>query len=527
MKRRKFLQQTITGVLLPSFMGGISLKALAGSPLVHSLQQRMNDDRVLVLIQLAGGNDGLNTVVPVDQYSAYLAARTNIALPEEKLLKLNGYDATALHPAMPEMQQLFNEGKLGIVQAVSYPKPNFSHFRATDIWMTAADSDKIINTGWAGRFLNDVYKGFPEDYPNTSMPDPLAIQVGSVVSSALQGPAFTMGLAISNPSSFYNLIEGKVNVDSNTRWGAQLDYIELVSRKTDQYAGVIKAAAMKVTQQSAKYPAAGKNPLADQLKIVGRLIGGGLTTKVYMVNTGSFDTHAKQTETDTSTGTHAKLLQRVSEAIGAFMDDLQLLQVQNKVMGMTFSEFGRRMQSNGSLGTDHGAAQPVFLFGDSVKQGVLGKNPDMPATGQAVDNVPMQYDFRSVYSTILRDWFCLPPQDVDSVLLKNYQYLPVIRSSACNMDMQELNKLGDNLIINYPNPFTNTTVITFKTTGDHTLVQIFDTAGKRIATLADKIYTPGTYSISFKTEALPAGVYYARLQNGPLQQVRPMLKVRG
>src|SRR5437762_2111169 len=263
MKRKKFLQQAITGVILPSFLGGISLKALAGSPLVHSLRDYMNEDRVLVLIQLAGGNDGLNTVIPLDQYSAYIAARLNIALPQDKVLRLNGFDATGLNPAMTEMQQLFNDGKLGIVQAVSYPKPNFSHFRATDIWMTGADSDKVVNTGWAGRFLNDVYKGFPENYPNTSMPDPLAIQVGSVVSSTFQGPAFTMGLAISNPSSFYNLIEGKVNVDSNIRWGEQLDYIELMSQKTDQYAGVIKTAALKVTQQSAKYPAQGKNPLAD------------------------------------------------------------------------------------------------------------------------------------------------------------------------------------------------------------------------------------------------------------------------
>ena len=179
------------------------------------------------------------------------------------------------------------------------------------------------------------------------------------------------------------------------------------------------------------------------------------------------------------------------------------------------------------MGTDHGAAQPVFLFGDSVKQGILGKNPAIPANNQAVDNVPMQYDFRSVYSTILRDWFCLPAQDVDSVLLKNYQYLPVIKSTACNMDMQELNKLGDNLIINYPNPFVSSTTITFKTKGGHTLVQVFDTMGRRVATLIDKQYTEGTYSVIFDSGALGSGVYYARLQNGSLQQVRPMLKVRG
>jgi uncharacterized protein (DUF1501 family) len=426
MKRKKFLQQAITGVILPSFLSGISLKALAGSPLVHSLRNYMNDDKVLVLIQLAGGNDGLNTIIPLDQYSAYTAARSNIAIPEDKILKLNGFDITGLNPAMTEMQQLFNDGKLGIVQAVSYPNPNFSHFRATDIWMTGSGSDKILNTGWAGRFLDDVYKGFPENYPTVNMPDPLAIQVGSVVSSTFQGPAFSMGLAISNPASFYNLIEGKVNVDSNTRWGEQLDYIKLMSQKTDQYAGVIKAAALKVTQQSAKYPAAGKNPLADQLKIVARLIAGGLKTKVYMVNTGSFDTHAKQTETDTTTGTHAKLLQRVSEAIGAFMDDLQLLQVHNKVMGMTFSEFGRRIKSNASGGTDHGAAAPVFYFGHTIKPGIIGINPIIPATATVNDNIPMQTDFRSIYATVLNNWFGLDQPDVQSILGSQYTSLPII-----------------------------------------------------------------------------------------------------
>jgi uncharacterized protein (DUF1501 family) len=426
MKRRKFLQQTITGVILPSFLSGISVKGLAGSPLVHSLRNNMKDGRVLVLIQLTGGNDGLNTVIPFDQYSAYAAARPNICLPEDKLLHLDGFDATALNPAMGEMQQLFNEGKLGIVQAVSYPKPNFSHFRATDIWMTGADSDKVLNTGWAGRFLNDAYQGFPENYPNASMPDPLAIQVGSVVSSAFQGPAFTMGLAISNPSSFYNLIEGKVNVDSNTRWGEQLDYIELMSQKTDQYAGVIKAAALKITQQSSRYPATGKNPLADQLKIVARLIAGGLQTKVYMVNTGSFDTHARQTETDTTTGTHARLLQRVSVAIGAFMDDLQLLQLQDRVMGMTFSEFGRRIKSNASGGTDHGAAAPVFYFGHTIKPGITGSNPIIPLTATVNDNIPMQTDFRSIYATVLNSWFGLDPLAVQQILGNQYAGLPLI-----------------------------------------------------------------------------------------------------
>ena len=426
MKRRQFIRNTITGVVLPTFLQGISLKALAGMPGVHAKHASLNDDRVLVLIQLAGGNDGINTVIPFDQYSAYTAARPNIFLPQEKVLRLNGFDATAFNPALAEMQQLFNDGKLGVVQAVSYPKPNFSHFRATDIWMTGSDSDKIMSSGWAGRFLNDVFPQFPDNYPNDAMPDPLAIQVGSVVSTALQGPLFTMGMAISNPAGFYKLVEGKVNVNANSRWGEQLDYIELMSQKTDQYASVIKNAAQRVIAQSPAYPAAGKNPLADQLKIVARLIAGGLKTKVYMVSTGSFDTHAKQTETDTTTGTHAKLLQRVSEAIGAFMADLQFLQMEDRVMGMTFSEFGRRIKSNASGGTDHGAAAPVFYFGKNIKPAVIGVNPVIPTSVTVNDNVPMQYDFRSLYASVLQNWFNMPAQEVQQILMGDFALLPIV-----------------------------------------------------------------------------------------------------
>ncbi|QHV94391.1 DUF1501 domain-containing protein [Spirosoma endbachense] len=428
MKRRDFIKNTaVGGVLLPQFLNGFSLKAIAQTSLMPASGHEQINDRVLVLIQLNGGNDGLNTVIPVDQYGAYQAARPNIALPQNKVLKLNGADAMALHPALAEIQQLFNEGKAGIVQAVSYPKPNFSHFRATDIWMTGSDSDKVLNTGWAGRYLNDSFPGFPDKYPNEIMPDPLAIQVGSVVASAFQGPAFTMGLAISNPANFYNLIEDKTDATSNTRWGEQLAYLEKVSQKTDQYAGVIKKAALSITRQSEKYPAPGKNPLADQLKIVARLVAGGLRTKVYLVSTGSFDTHAKQAEPDdTTTGTHAQLLRRVSEAVGAFMDDLKGLNVADRVMGMTFSEFGRRIKSNASGGTDHGAAAPVFYFGNVVKAGVIGTNPQLPTTATVNDNVAMQYDFRSVYATVLQQWLNLPPNEVQQVLMGPFPLLPMV-----------------------------------------------------------------------------------------------------
>jgi uncharacterized protein (DUF1501 family) len=420
MKRRDFFRNTVP-ILLPSLVHGMSFRAWASSPFLKAAVRGVGEGRVVVLIQLNGGNDGLNTVIPLEYYDAYYKARTNIAIPQDKVLRLQGNDKTGLHPAMPELQQLYAAGKLTIVQGVSYPQPNFSHFRATDIWLTGADAGQILPTGWAGRYLDEEYPEFPHNYPNPGMPDPLAIQVGSLVSPALQGPALTMGMAISNPNSFYDLLNDRSAPAPATRAGDQLAYIREMAVKTDQYAGVIKTAAQKVTRQSDCYPPAGKNPLADQLKIVARLVAGGLKTRFYLVSMGGFDTHAKQTDNaDTTTGSHAKLLARLSEAINAFQDDLSGLQVEDRVIGMTFSEFGRRIQSNASGGTDHGAAAPVFIFGAKVQPGMIGQNPTWPDKLTVNDNLAMQYDFRAIYSTLLEKWFLADQAAADSVLFKPY-----------------------------------------------------------------------------------------------------------
>jgi len=298
-----------------------------------------------------------------------------------------------------------------------------------------------------------------------------------------------------------------------------------VARQTNKYATVVEAASAKVTQQYSGYPA--NNDLATQLKTVARLVAGGLKTKVYMVNMSGFDTHGAQVQGgDTTSGNHAVLLGQVSDAIAAFMKDLKFLGVDKRVLGMTFSEFGRRIVSNGSLGTDHGAGQPVFVFGDAANTGILGNTPDMPATLDVEAVVPLQYDFRSVYSTILRDWFCVPASDVDTMLLNNYQYLPFIKGTACNNTIDDLNNIGDSVIINYPNPFSDSTNITYTTQGGHTLVQVFDVAGHLITVLVDQVYIgTGTYSVTFNTTYLASGIYYARFQNGSVQQVKTMLKV--
>src|SRR5882757_6582935 len=169
MKRRTFFKYTVPSLVLPALLGGFKMKAFAGSPLMQGLIGSETNGRVLVVIQLAGGNDGLNTVIPIEYYGAYKNARSNIAIAEDKILKLNGFDKTGLNPAMTGMQQLFNEDKLAVIQAVSYPKPSFSHFRATDIWLTGEESNQDLNTGWMGRYLNQLYPDFPNNYPNSTM----------------------------------------------------------------------------------------------------------------------------------------------------------------------------------------------------------------------------------------------------------------------------------------------------------------------------------------------------------------------
>ena len=524
MKRRDFIRTTSTGAILPAVINGFSLKSFGeDSPLNTLLSSATETDHVLVIVQLNGGNDGLNMVLPKDNYSAYFNARTNIAIPESRILALNKFDKTGLHPSMAGLQTLFNDGKLGIVQAAGYPQPNFSHFRATDIWMSAADSSQVLTSGWGGRYLGYEYPNFPTGYPTSSMPDPLGIQIGSVTSLTFQGPAVNMGMSISNPNSFYNLLNGVEDPAPNTPAGKELKYVRLVSKQTQQYATVVKNAAAKVPVQGI-YPT--PNPLADQLKIVARLIKGGLKTRLYMVSYGGFDNHSLQVnQADTTTGTHANLLKNVSDAIKAFQDDLKGLGIEERVVGMTFSEFGRRIKSNSSGGTDHGAAAPMILFGKNVTNTVWGNSPTLPTNATVNDNIPMQYDFRSVYASLLENWLCVKNSDLQTIMLKNFQNIPIVNNASCKTTVP--NTGGTNLITNSPNPFTSSTTITFKTEGGHTLIQIMDTLGRVISTPVDQDYTQqGTYSIPFNSGALAPGVYYARLQNGAIQQVRTMLKMR-
>ncbi|TDB68231.1 DUF1501 domain-containing protein [Arundinibacter roseus] len=443
MKRRDFLAAASTlaanSLLLPIEVDGFSLKALGkNSALVKALKHTTAafNDRILVIVYLNGGNDGLNTVIPRDQYGTYQALRSNIAIPEEEILPLAGNDVTGFHPAMSGLRNLYNEGKLSIIHSVSYPNPSQSHFRSTDILMTAVDADQTETTGWAGRYLEDRFQGYPADFPNEVMEDPLAIQIGYLTSPTLLGTQQSMGIAISDPNSFYQLVSPEFSASTNELpccdAGDLIAHIRKQQILSIGYAGEIKQAADLGTNMAAYPPGTDNNSLAEQLKIVARLIHGGLKTKIYFVSLSGFDTHAGQVTNSNSTeGEHAVLLGKLSAAISSFQQDIQLQGIEDKVVGMTFSDFGRRATSNASKGTDHGVAAPMFVFGSSIKKQVVGHNPDLtngllpvaPLPWENYRDIAMQIDFRRVYADILNDWFGTETTKTDTFLFNNFNTL--------------------------------------------------------------------------------------------------------
>lgn len=509
--------------VLPILLKGFGLKAYADAPLLRALSNGVkHPDRVFVVIQLNGGNDGLNTIIPLDQYSNLARARQNILIPENKVLKLDGDLTNGFHPAMKGLQNLYNEGKINIVQSVGYPNPDFSHFRSTDIWLTAADSNQYLSTGWAGRFLADQYQDYPEGYPNAQMPDPPALQIGSLLSPMLQGPVVNMGMTITSTSSFYDLVNGIVSPAPNTKAGKELTYVRTVAQQTQLYTNVIKEAAGKATNLSTLYP--NNNPLADQLKIVAQLIAGGLQTKLYVVNLNGFDTHASQVTDDnnTETGAHATLLSRLSDALAAFQDDLKLLNIEDRVAGMTFSEFGRRVASNASMGTDHGAAAPLIVFGKEVNPGFIGTNPLIPAQVRVEDNVPMQFDFRQVYTSVLTDWFGAEPTEVQQAVNGQFNILPIFKKTTAIRALQESVLSFDC----YPNPCQNATQFRLQlSTSQHVEIRIFNALGEEVAIALDKEIEASEHLIPFNTQALPNGNYYCVLHAGMGRKVYMLVKV--
>ncbi len=238
MKRRSFIRHTAHALGIPALLGPFGFSSFARQ-LSEGL---LENDRVLVIIYLQGGNDGLNTVIPLDMMSVLNKVRPHVILPENKLLPLSGTNA-ALHPELSGLHSLFNENRLRIVQSVGYPDQNYSHFRSTDIWMSGSDSDELVTSGWTGRYLNQKFPGYPDGYPNTSFPDPMAIEIGYGSTMLFQGPDAAMSMVLKDPTDFYSLIKNADEEVPDTFAGDKLKYIRITARQSQQYGATIKTAA--------------------------------------------------------------------------------------------------------------------------------------------------------------------------------------------------------------------------------------------------------------------------------------------
>lgn len=519
MKRRKFLRAS-SAMSLPFFVKGTPMSALMRSSAFTTLNG--DSDRVLVLVQLNGGNDGLNMLVPIDQYDNLANARSNVILPESSLITLN--DTNGFHPVMTGMADLYNDAKLNILQGVGYPNQNRSHFRSTDIWSTGSAADEFLTSGWLGRYFDNKFPGYPEDYPNGDCPDPFAMTIGSQVSATCQGLSGNFSLAVTNPSNLGQLPVGQEGMaDPNSCYAVEINYIRTTISQSNAYATVISSAADN-GNTLANYP--DNNGLADQLKIVAQLISGGLQTKVYIVSLGGFDTHANQVMTgDVTNGDHANLLQRLSSAVAAFQEDLRLLDLEKRVVGMTFSEFGRRIKSNAAFGTDHGSAAPLMVFGSCVNGGFLGDNPEISNNVGNQEGVAMQYDFRSVYGSLLMDWFEVEETEVRSLLYQDFQYIPILQ--LCESVATEDPVINpDNLDVScHPNPFQDWITLTFTTKKEWARVSIFDAIGSEIRVLAEQEFSEGEHRIQFEGRVLAAGIYFCRVVTRERQKTKRIVKL--
>jgi uncharacterized protein (DUF1501 family) len=533
MKRRNFIKLSSTATalsLLPTDVFALFKSAgMDSCPNVNA--------KKIVLIQLSGANDGLNTVVPLNQYDKYAALRPNIKLSNTGAngvinldTMLSPANQVGLHPSLSKFKNLYDSGLMRIIQGVGYPIQDKSHFKSTDLWLTGGDgtpANNILDSGWVGRFLENYYANFI----NANFP--LGIQLGSSENSLGFHGEIEHGMAMNingqDPSGFYNVINGLGGAPPSnipdSEYGNLLKYILDNDTSSDTYAQTIQT-AFNAGSNSSTYP---NTSLANQLKTVAKFISGGLQTKVYLVKIGGFDTHNLQVASSTNShlGTHANLMTQISEAINAFITDINSQNIGDDVVAVTFSEFGRKAAENGNLGTDHGEIAPMFVFGTSIAPGISGTNIDLneAVSGNNYQIQTVQHDYRRVFSTILQDWFGTNDTTLDLTFYNNTinsgysnaKIANMIKSQnlvpqSCYTDKLSGEQLGlDNFevkngVVVYLNPISETMVVQSMDTINS--VSVYSIDGRIIKTYRNPLTTK-EYTINAQHFAV--GLYILKI----------------
>lgn len=421
--RRSFLRTTMFGAAtswtVPVFVQSTfsSLHAAAADAATQAVTGK--DAPILVLVQLAGGNDGLNTVIPFAD-DEYHKARRTLAISAKASLKLD--DRTGLHPSLPFFEKSFKDGALSILHGVGYPNPNRSHFRSTEIWTRATDANRVGTTGWIGRYFDNACPG-EDPTVGVALVDrqPDAFVANKRPGIALKAPdlyrwmqgkgdgeeAEDVFRQMNSPDAEMGSAGGSIDMVAGGNGGPglasasdALSFLERTGLDAQMSSDKVRELLRK-SKVRAGYPG---QPLGQSLQLVARMIEGGLPTRVYYVSHGGFDTHAGQENA------HAQRLQQLNDSLEAFVKDLEAQGARDRVLIMTFSEFGRRVSENANGGTDHGAAAPLFVLGPKVKGGIIGAQPSLTD----LDNGDLKFhtDFRSIYATVLENWLKTPSKPV-------------------------------------------------------------------------------------------------------------------
>ncbi|MBN2348222.1 MAG: DUF1501 domain-containing protein [Bacteroidales bacterium] len=546
MDRRKFIKKisaTTSGAVM---LGRFPVKLLAGNFDLKKIAAASNNENVLIFIQMHGGNDALNTLIPVSQYNEYYSFRPNIAIPDHGSRKFINVDQTlalqnqaGLHPDMTGFKALYDQGKATIIQNVGYDNMNLSHFRGRDIvFMGVGGNDDTsgVRSGWMGRFLNYEYPGYPEAYPTTEMQDPIAIELGNAMSLAFhREQGIPIGLNVWSPEHFYNLISG-VGVDNanisfpDGHAGDELRYLWQFENMSNEYAERLRDVYNQGSNSSEVYPETypfscpdnfRNNPLSGQLQLIARLLKGGIKTRIFLCRMGGFDTHGNQVEEyDSTLGGHAALLYHLSSAIKAFQNDLATLGLEDKVLTMTFTEFGRRVHSNASYGTDHGTATPVFLFGKGLQGGIVGTNPDLNDLQNG--NLKYAIDYRQVYTSVVLDWFGASEGAMQATGFDSWIDKKIDLFGTTGLHPKGNENLQFEI---YPNPvkdFANVEV--FLLNPSEIYLRLYDLNGRLLNVLYQNKLNFGQTHFTVHFPPLPTGEYILILQSEKTKITKRILK---
>ncbi len=405
MTRREFLSKGLTmvavGMTAPSFITRTAL-AMSNPWDIAQVTSRpgVPDDHILVVVQLGGGNDGLNTVIPVGQ-DAYYKARPNLAIPSKDIITVT--NGLGLHPGLAPIKDLYDKGAVALIQGVGYPNPSRSHFKSMEIWHTADPEGRVVRYGWIGRY-------FDSKCPVCEQPT-VGVNVGPAMPLAMQAES-GMGVSLENPDAFqwlptFNGLGPKeevelfrlLNAPASNEPGT-IDFLRHTAMNAYVSSEKVRD-AVKFYKGGVDYP---NNQFAFSMKLIAQLIAGKLPTKVYYANMSGFDTHASQK------GQHERLLHLFAEGVAAFYKDLEAQGNADRVVTLAFSEFGRRVAENASGGTDHGTAAPMFVFGKALKGGLYGTYPSLTDLDQG--DLKHVIDFRSVYATLLDKWLGADPTKI-------------------------------------------------------------------------------------------------------------------